>query len=132
VRLYDSELTIHTVKSLLRRGRSHSPNSVGIYFTNAELLPSLLKYVISDGEVNLTILDSIRDSFTSRHSSLQRFNVCITHANLITSVGAVSVLLGHLRYEDSLPVELVLIFLVMPCDGPSQMPPSRSGTAKEI
>jgi hypothetical protein len=44
---------------LLRRGRSYSlnePNSVGI-FTNAELLPTLLKYLISDSEANLTVLD---------------------------------------------------------------------------
>jgi long-chain acyl-CoA synthetase len=54
--------------------------------------------------------------------------VCITHANLIASVGAVHVLLGHhLTYEDSflayLPlahvleyiVELVMIFIGMPC-----------------
>jgi long-chain acyl-CoA synthetase len=98
---------------LLRRGGSYSlnkPNSVGI-FTNAELLPTLLKYVISDSEANQTILDSIPSL-----RAIQVFNVCITHANLIASVGAVNVLLGHhLTYEDSSFVELAMIFVSMPC-----------------
>ena len=44
--------------------------------------------------------------FNLRHSSLQCFNVCITHANFIASV---NVFLGHhLTYEYSFPVYLPL------------------------
>ena len=68
------------------------------------------------------------------------FNVCITHANLIASIGA---LLGHLlngTYEDNFlfseyTVELVMMFVkhfhaITDTSIPSQMP--LSGTAKEI
>ena len=45
-------------------------------------------------------------TFVSRHSSFQGFDVCITHAHHIASVGAV---LGHhLTYEDSFLVYLPL------------------------
>ena len=111
---------------LLRRGRPYSlkePNSVSI-FTNAELLPTLLQYVISDGGAKQSILDGIR----SLHI-IQAFNVCITHANLIASVGGVNVLHGHrLTYEDGFLVELVL-----PCAyGPVKAQTPLSGAAKEI
>ena len=72
------------------------PNSVGI-FTNAELLPTLLKYVISKvkrTKLFLTVIRSLR--------AIQVFNVCNTHTNLIASVDVVNVFLGHhLTYEDN-------------------------------
>jgi long-chain acyl-CoA synthetase len=168
--------TIATAYDTLgEEGLTHSlnePNSVGI-FTNAELLPTLLKvlpqtpaikYVIYDGEPKQATIDSIRalraiqvlsisqlreigktkstDILESRLPKKEDMalimytsgstgapkGVCITHANLIASVGAVKLLLGHhFTYEDSflayLPlahvleyiVELVMIFVGMPC-----------------
>ena len=90
---------------LLRPGRSYSlnePKSVGI-FVNAELLPTLLKYVISDDEVNLwKLFDSIRSL-----RAIQVFNACITL--MPTSSRPFNVLLGHHpTYEDSVLVELVM------------------------
>ena len=77
--------------------------------------------------MNVTIPDSI-------HSLrfIRIFNNAATFESLITSVGVRKFLIGHhLTFEDSLPVELVLIFLAMPCDYVhSQMLPSVS--AKDI
>jgi len=168
--------TIATAYDTLgEEGLTHSlnePHSVGI-FTNAELLPTLLKvlpktpsvkYVVYDGEPKKTVIDSIRSLGTVQVFSILELReigktksidilesrsptkddmalimytsgstgapkgVCITHANLIASVGAVNLLLGHhFSYDDSflayLPlahvleyiVELVMIFVGMPC-----------------
>ncbi|KAF8800344.1 long-chain-fatty-acid-CoA-ligase [Phlegmacium glaucopus] len=168
--------TIATAYDTLgEEGLTHSlnePNSVGI-FTNAELLPTLLKvlpqtpsvkYVIYDGEPKQGIIESIhslRDIQVISISEMREIGktksvdilksraptkddmalimytsgstgapkgVCLTHANLIASVGAVYHLLGHhFTYDDSflayLPlahvleyiVELVMIFIGMPC-----------------
>lgn len=107
------------------------PNFV-VIFTNAGLLSTLLKYVISDSELNQTILDSI---YSLRRISLPRyFSVCNTH--VIASIGAVNVLLcHHLTYEGSFlvylrlayilehTVELVMIFhAITDASRPSQMP----------
>jgi hypothetical protein len=97
------------------------------------LLPSLLKYVISDGEVYQTTLGSIHS-----HCAIHRQVVnVLTFASLMpTSSHPLALLIfsfsHHLTYEGSLPMELVLIFLGMPCSyGASQMLPS-GGTAEEI
>ena len=74
---YDSCMVCCHLLPLVRRQRSYSlnePNSVGI-FTNAELLPTLLKYVISDGEANQTILDSKRSL-----RAIQVSNQCMQHS----------------------------------------------------
>lgn len=156
-------------------GLAHSlnePNCVGL-FTNAELLPTLLKvlaktpsvkYVVFDGEPSQSIVDdlhSVRESiqvlsidklretgkaqpveglearlpkkedlalimYTSGSTGAPK-GVCVTHANLVASVGSVYVLLGHhLTQEDSylayLPlahvmefiVEMIMLFVGMP------------------
>lgn len=143
--------TIATAYDTLgEEGLTHSlnePNCAGL-FTNAELLPTLLKvlantptvkYVIFDGEPGKDIVDKLqavretiqvfsldklretgralpKDSLAARRpkpdstalimytsgSTGAPKGVCITHSNLIASVGAVYVLLGHhLTYEDS-------------------------------
>lgn len=71
-------------------------------------MPTLLKYVIFDGEANQTLLGSIRSI-----SAIQVFNVSITHPNLIASVAPVNV--HHHTYGDIFLVELVMIFVGMPC-----------------
>ncbi|KIM37871.1 hypothetical protein M413DRAFT_448142 [Hebeloma cylindrosporum] len=156
-------------------GLAHSlnePNCIGL-FTNAELLPTLLKvlaktpsvkYVVFDGEPSQSIVDelhSVRESiqvmsidklremgkaqpvdglearlpkkedlalimYTSGSTGPPK-GVCVTNANLVASVGAVHVLLGHhLTYEDSylayLPlahvmefiIEMIMLFVGMP------------------
>ncbi|KAF6743286.1 long-chain-fatty-acid-CoA-ligase [Ephemerocybe angulata] len=156
-------------------GLAHSlnePDCVGL-FTNAELLPTLLrvlprtpavKYIIFDGEPTQQLVDNlhaVRESiqvfsldklrelgrdkpsegiearrpkpetvacimYTSGSTGNPK-GVVITHGNLVASVGAVRVLLGHhLTYEDSflayLPlahvleyiVELIMLFVGMP------------------
>jgi hypothetical protein len=81
--------------------------------------------VIFESDANQTILDSIPSP-----RAIQVFSVCITHVNLIASVGTVNILLGHhFTYEDSFLVyqpqvplthileyivELVMIFVGMP------------------
>ena len=94
--------------SAVRRGRACR------IFTNTELSPTLLKYVISDGEANQTILDGIRSL-----RAIQVFNVCITHPNLIASGDAVNVPLGFLVYPPLARVleyimELAMIFVGIP------------------
>lgn len=161
--------TIATAYDTLgEEGLTHSlnePNCAGL-FTNAELLPTLLKvlantptvkYVIFDGEPGKDIVDKLqavretiqvfsldklretgralpKDSLAARlpkpdSTALIMYTsgstgapkgVCITHRNLIASVGAVYVLLGHhLTYEDSylayLPLAHVLEFIVEMC-----------------
>ena len=116
---YDSCMVCCHLLPLLRRRRSYSlnkPNPVGI-FTNTELLPTLLKYVISDGEANQTILDSIRSLRAN-----QVFNQCMQHSCQPLRIR----LSHHLIYEDSFfvypplahaleyIVELVMIFVGMP------------------
>ncbi|KAF4611844.1 hypothetical protein D9613_003770 [Agrocybe pediades] len=167
--------TIATAYDTLgEEGLAHSLNEPGCIglFTNAELLPTLLKvlpltpavkYIVFDGEPTQSLVDSLH----SVRESIQVFSldklreigrtqpdvpesrrpkpddlalimytsgstgnpkgVCITHANLIASVGSVYVLLGHhLTYEDSylayLPlahvleyiVEMIMLFVGMP------------------
>ncbi len=149
-------------------GLAHSlnePNCVGL-FSNAELLPTLLrvlartpavKYVVFDGKPDQALIDnlhSVRDSieiysldklreigkalsrdtldarlpkpddlalimYTSGSTGAPK-GVCITHANLIASVGSVYHLLGHhLTYDDSylayLPLAHVLEYIVEMC-----------------
>lgn len=72
----------------------NEPNFISI-FTNAELLPTLLKYVISDGEAteaNQFILDNIR---SLRAIQLEVFNV-----GMVASTSSHSLVL-LISYEDS-------------------------------
>ncbi|KJA24888.1 hypothetical protein HYPSUDRAFT_183200 [Hypholoma sublateritium FD-334 SS-4] len=149
-------------------GLAHSlnePNCVGL-FSNAELLPTLLrvlartptvKFVVFDGQPGQALIDnlhSVRESievysldklreigkalsrdtldarlpkpedlalimYTSGSTGAPK-GVCITHANLIASVGSVYHLLGHhLTYDDSylayLPLAHVLEYIVEMC-----------------
>ena len=158
--------TIATAYDTLgEEGLAHSlnePDCVGL-FTNAELLPTLLKvlaktpsvkYVIYDGSADQSVIaklsavresiqvfsiDKLRekgralptDSLESRlpkkddlalimYTSGSTGNpkgVCITHANLVASVGSVYVLLGHhLTSDDAylayLPLAHVLEYIV--------------------
>jgi long-chain acyl-CoA synthetase len=160
--------------TLGEEGLTHSlnePSCIGL-FTNAELLPTVLKvlpktpsikYVVYDGDAKQSILDDIRGVRDIKVFSITELRdlgrakpleplearrpkpdtmacimytsgstgnpkgVCITHSNLVASVGAVYTLLGHhLTYEDSylayLPlahvleyiVELIMLFVGMP------------------
>ena len=157
-------------------GLTHSlnePSCIGV-FTNAELLPTVLKvlpktpsikYVVYDGDARQPLLDNIRNihdinvfsiselrelgrtkpleplearrpkpdyvaciMYTSGSTGIgDPIGVCMTHHNLVASVGAVYTLLGHhWAYDDSylayLPlahvfeyiVELIMLFVGIP------------------
>ncbi|KAJ4471401.1 long-chain-fatty-acid-CoA-ligase [Lentinula aciculospora] len=122
-------------------GLTHSlnePGCVGL-FTNAELLPTLYKvlantpsitFVVYDGEPSdhlVSDINAVRESIKvlsiddlrelGNGSTGPPKGVCITHANLVASIGAVYTLLGHhLTYDDTylayLPLAHVLEYIV--------------------